>query len=136
MATDADDRLGDCAHGEEAVPARFSRPREQARPHRLLRAICLNLPDDGHSCGGISEAGEVLDFNSDEITVRTAISASAKHQVLVVDSAKYGRDLPCRMKNVWDYNTIVTEADLSSHIREKCRETGCRIIASTAEDTQ
>lgn len=81
------------------------------------------------SCGGISETGQVLDFNSDEIAARDAISKCAKQSILVVDSAKFGRDLPCQMKNIWDYDVVVTGAELSLAIQQKCVQAGCRVKA-------
>lgn len=80
------------------------------------------------SCGGLSKSGDIVDYNSDEITARTSVSDCAKQKILVVDSAKYGRDLPCVMHQIWDYDVVVTEAELSKEIRQKCRQAGCRII--------
>lgn len=80
------------------------------------------------SCGGVSESGEVLDYNSDEIAARNAIAACAKQKVLVVDSAKFGCDLPCVMHNIWDYDVVVTGADLGEEIKTECSRSGCRII--------
>lgn len=80
------------------------------------------------SCGGLSENGAVLDYNSDEVAARTAIAACAKQTVLVVDSAKFGRELPCVMHKVWDYDVVVTEADLGKRLTNKCHQSGCRIM--------
>lgn len=80
------------------------------------------------SCGGLSKSGAVLDYNSDEVAARTAIAECAKQKVLVVDSAKFGRELPCVMHRVWDYDIVVTEADLSREIKNECNRSGCRIL--------
>ncbi len=80
------------------------------------------------SCGGVSLAGEVLDYNNDEIAARRSMVACAKESILVFDSAKYDRDIPCRLHDVWDYDTIVTGAELSPELREKCASRGCRIL--------
>lgn len=80
------------------------------------------------SCGGVSENGDVLDFNSDEIAVRKAIAACAKKTVLVADSAKFGRDLPCRSGSVSDYDVFVSAASLSETLQEKCDHANCRIL--------
>lgn len=86
------------------------------------------------SCGGLSRCGDVLDYNSDEITARTSVSSCAKQKILVVDSAKFGRDLPCVMHKIWDYDIVVTEADLGEDIRRKCTQAGCRIVAPMRQD--
>lgn len=80
------------------------------------------------SCGGVSENGEVLDYNSEEVTARQAIAGCAKQTILVVDSAKFHRDLPCQMQSLWDYDVVVTGADLAPKLRKKCATSGCRII--------
>lgn len=86
------------------------------------------------SCGGISEDGEILDYNNEEIAARDAIASCARETILVVDSTKFGRDLPCCKYNLWDYDKLVTTADLSCGILEKCAEAGCEVIAPTAMD--
>ncbi|MCG7629124.1 DeoR/GlpR family DNA-binding transcription regulator [Epibacterium sp. MM17-32] len=85
------------------------------------------------SCGGLSEGGEVLDYNAAEIVARQSITECARERILVVDSAKFGRDLPCRMGHLWEYEVVVTNAPLSADIRDRCAATGCRIIAAEAE---
>lgn len=80
------------------------------------------------SCGGISESGEVLDYNSDEVAARASVADCAKKKILVVDSSKYGRDLPCVQANIWDYDIVVTGAVLGEAITQKCLQTNCRII--------
>lgn len=80
------------------------------------------------SCGGVSQSGEVLDYNTEEVTARQAIANCAKQKILVVDSAKFDRDLPCQMQHLWDYDVVVTGAELSENLRKKCAASGCRII--------
>ena len=81
------------------------------------------------SCGGVAKNGEVLDYNSDEVSARASVAHCAKTKVLVVDSAKFDRDLPCVQANIWDYDIVVTEADLGEHIIQKCAQTNCRSIS-------
>lgn len=80
------------------------------------------------SCGGICESGQILDYNSDEIAARKAIVDCAKTRILVVDRAKFGLDLPCRMHSLWDYDIIVTQGEISPAIRARCADAGCRIV--------
>ncbi|PLW77136.1 DeoR/GlpR family DNA-binding transcription regulator [Cohaesibacter celericrescens] len=80
------------------------------------------------SCGGVSDSGEVLDYNMDEIAARKAIVSCAKETILVFDSEKHGKDLPCRMHNLWDYNKIVTLAELDASVQEQCAAHGCEIV--------
>lgn len=81
------------------------------------------------SCGGVSKSGEVLDYNSEEVAARKAIVDCAQETILVFDSEKYGRDLPCRLHNVWDYDKIVTWSEFGQDIREQCAKHGCEIVS-------
>ncbi|MEP2718353.1 DeoR/GlpR family DNA-binding transcription regulator [Pseudophaeobacter sp.] len=80
------------------------------------------------SCGGISPSGEVLDYNSEEIAARQAITNCARQTILVVDSEKFGLDLPCRALNIWDYDVVVTGAELCPQLRQLCHDNGCKIL--------
>lgn len=80
------------------------------------------------SCGGLSEAGRVLDYNADELTARKAIVGSGKKRILVMDSTKYGMDLAFQMGHVWDVDVIVTGAKFSTSVQESCARHDCQII--------
>ncbi|AXT44467.1 DeoR/GlpR transcriptional regulator (plasmid) [Phaeobacter inhibens] len=80
------------------------------------------------SCGGLSETGRVMDYNSDEVTARTAIANCAKNSILVMDSTKNGLDLTCQTGNVWDLDVVVTGATFSKPILQSCARHGCRVI--------
>ncbi len=86
------------------------------------------------SCGGLSEAGEVLDYNTEEVAARTAIAGCARKRVLVMDRAKLGRDLPCRKHMVWDYDVVVTGADLPAAVRARCEAEGCQLVQVVGEE--
>lgn len=80
------------------------------------------------SCGGISASGEVLDYNTDEIAARTAITACARETILVVDSTKFDRDLPCRNGMLWDYDHVITRAVLPPLFLKNCAKHRCHVV--------
>lgn len=80
------------------------------------------------SCGGLTEAGRVMDYNSDEITARKAIASCGKNSILVIDSTKNGLDLNCQTGHVWDFDIVVTGATLSKPILRSCARHDCRVI--------
>ena len=80
------------------------------------------------SCGGLSEAGRVMDYNSDEVSARTAIANCGKNSILVIDSTKNGLDLTCQTGNVWDFDVVVTGTTFSTPILQSCARHDCRII--------
>lgn len=80
------------------------------------------------SCGGVSESGTVMDYNSEEITARNAISKSGNKTVLVMDSTKNGLDLACQTGHIWDFDFIVSAAKFSPNILQNCARENCRVI--------
>lgn len=80
------------------------------------------------SCGGVSATGEVLDYNMDEIAARKAIVECARETILVFDSTKYDRDLPCRMHALWDYDKVVTWGTIDTALKAQCAAHGCEVI--------
>lgn len=80
------------------------------------------------SCGGLSPSGAVMDYNSDEVTARKAISNCAKTTILVVDSGKANLDLACQHGHLWQYDIVVTSAELAADVIRNCTKNACRII--------
>lgn len=61
------------------------------------------------SVGGLSDAGELFDFNDDEVAARHALVASAALTVLVVDSSKFGRTAVCQNGSLSDFDFVVSD---------------------------
>ncbi|UYU31843.1 DeoR/GlpR family DNA-binding transcription regulator [Siccibacter colletis] len=61
------------------------------------------------SVGGIGEAGELYDYNDDEVAARQALVASAAVSVLVVDSTKFGRSAICQNGSVGDFDFVISD---------------------------
>ncbi|PTQ73546.1 DeoR/GlpR family DNA-binding transcription regulator [Celeribacter persicus] len=80
------------------------------------------------SCGGVSSSGAVMDYNSDEIAARKAIASCARRTILVADAGKNGLDLACQHGHLWDYDVIVTGAELAESVQRSCNQQDCQII--------
>ncbi|MDY0973153.1 DeoR/GlpR family DNA-binding transcription regulator [Siccibacter turicensis] len=61
------------------------------------------------SVGGIGEAGELYDYNDDEVAARQALVGSAAISVLVVDSTKFGRSAICQNGSVGDFDYVISD---------------------------
>jgi len=59
--------------------------------------------------GGIGEAGELYDYNDDEVAARQALITSAAVSVLVVDSTKFGRTAICQNGSVGDFDYVISD---------------------------
>jgi len=80
------------------------------------------------SCGGLSAGGAVMDYNSDEVLARKAISNCANTTILVADQQKADLDLACQHGHLWDYDFVVTSADLAGEVADECAQHACQII--------
>ncbi|MBU2865660.1 DeoR/GlpR family DNA-binding transcription regulator [Pacificibacter marinus] len=80
------------------------------------------------SCGGLSPSGAVMDYNSDEISARKAISSCAKTTILVADAGKADLDLACQHGHLWSYDIVVTTAKLAEETLQHCAQNACQII--------
>ncbi|QTF10119.1 DeoR/GlpR transcriptional regulator [Brenneria izadpanahii] len=70
------------------------------------------------SVGGIGEAGELYDFNDDEVMARHALLAGAALKVLVADSTKFGRSALCQNGTMADFHYVVSDRPPSRQQRE------------------
>ena len=80
------------------------------------------------SCGGLSGAGAVMDYNSDEVLARKAIAGCAKTTILVADQGKADLDLACQHGEIWAYDYLVTGAVLSPDLLSRAAAHGCTVI--------
>lgn len=80
------------------------------------------------SCGGVSAEGHILDFNSHETHARKAVVEAARQSILVVDSSKFNQQLTLQDGRLWEYDIVVTAADLPAALRNQCEQMGCQVI--------
>lgn len=80
------------------------------------------------SVGGVSESGDLLDFNLDEIRARQAISACALERTLVIDHAKVGRKAPHRWGHLHDLERAICGGPLAQNLKEAGTASRCTLI--------
>ncbi|CUH65067.1 Glycerol-3-phosphate regulon repressor [Thalassovita gelatinovora] len=80
------------------------------------------------SVGGVSENGDLLDFNLDEIRARQAITACAGTRTLVVDHAKIGRQAPHSWGRLQELERVVCGGIFPSALKQAARQRNCEII--------
>lgn len=80
------------------------------------------------SVGGVSETGDLLDFNTDEIRARQAISGCARDCTLVIDHAKIGRMAPHRWGQLWDLDRAICGGPVGAPLKAAARQGACKII--------
>lgn len=82
-----------------------------------------------YSVGGVSGAGDLLDFNMDEIRARQAIHGCARHRIIVVDHTKIGRAAHHAHGKLWAAETIICGAELPATIIAEIGVSGGRLHA-------
>lgn len=61
------------------------------------------------SVGGISDTGELYDFNDDEVVARQVLLANACIKILVIDSTKFNRQALCCNGDINDFDYVVSD---------------------------
>ncbi|MGJ8546545.1 MAG: DeoR/GlpR family DNA-binding transcription regulator [Sulfitobacter sp.] len=80
------------------------------------------------SVGGLSETGDLLDFNLDEIRARRAIFGCARERTLVIDHAKIGRQAPHRWGHMHDLERVICGGTLSENLKSSGQDARCEVI--------
>ncbi len=76
---------------------------------------------------GLSEAGDLLDFDADEVLVARRIIRQARTVILVADSTKIGRPAPIRIAGADAIDHLVTDHVTSPALRAVLDRHGVRI---------
>ncbi len=77
---------------------------------------------------GVSDAGDLFDFDLRESQVARAMIQNARHSILVVDSSKFGVNAPVRVGTLDDIHTLVTDICPSEAVRAICASRNIRLI--------
>jgi len=79
---------------------------------------------------GIDEDGALLDFDLLEVRTAQAIMRNSKKVILVADQHKFGRRAMNRMAYLGDLDVLVTDAGLSAHYAQVCRDANVDVIVA------
>lgn len=82
------------------------------------------------SAGGVAENGGLLDYDMNEIRARRAITACARHPILVLDSSKFAASATYVDGRLSQIDTIVTAVPLPELLQEGCRAAGRQLIVA------
>jgi len=76
---------------------------------------------------GLSEDGDLLDFDADEVLVARRIIRQARSVILVADSSKIGRAAPIRIAGIDQISHLVTDRVTSPALRAQIERAGVRL---------
>lgn len=80
--------------------------------------------------GGIDKDGTLLDFDPDEVAVRYAMSANARHRILVADRGKFEQRASARGGALSDVETFVSDASPPDAARAAFAHAGVRVVVA------
>jgi len=80
--------------------------------------------------GGIDDDGSLLDFDPDEVAIRDAMAANARHRILVADHGKFQRRPPVRGGMLGDVETLVTDAPPPAEADAALAAAGVRVVVA------
>ncbi len=82
--------------------------------------------------GGIDDDGSLLDFDPDEVAIREAMAANARHRILVADHGKFQRRPPVRGGLLTDVETLVTDVPPPAAVHAAIAAAGVRVVVAGA----
>jgi DeoR family glycerol-3-phosphate regulon repressor len=81
-----------------------------------------------YGVGGIAEDGTLLDFSTDEVTMRGALAAHCRQRFLVLDHSKFGRGGTVRGGHITEASAVFSDRPVPASIDRQLREAGVRLV--------
>jgi len=78
-------------------------------------------------CSALSDDGDILDFDIQEVGVTKAIIQQSREVFLVSDGSKFGRNAPARVSSLADVDIFFTDQPLSPACKALCEANGTRV---------
>jgi DeoR family glycerol-3-phosphate regulon repressor len=81
-----------------------------------------------YGVGGVAEDGTLLDFSTDEVTMRSALAQHCRQRFLVLDHSKFGRGATVRGGHVTEASAVFTDRPPPDAIAGQLRDAGVRLV--------
>jgi DeoR family glycerol-3-phosphate regulon repressor len=81
-------------------------------------------------CSGIDAAGDLLDFDVEEVRVSQTVIAQARHVILAADATKFGRPAPVRIAGIEAVDHLVTDR-IEPTLAEVCAAAGVKVVEAS-----
>ncbi|MDP3238818.1 MAG: DeoR/GlpR family DNA-binding transcription regulator [Reyranella sp.] len=82
-----------------------------------------------YGVGGVAEDGTLLDFSTDEVTMRSALAAHCRQRFLVLDHSKFGRGGTVRGGHITEASAVFSDRPVPDAIGRQLREAGVRLVS-------
>ncbi|MBL0899607.1 MAG: DeoR/GlpR transcriptional regulator [Reyranella sp.] len=81
-----------------------------------------------YGVGGVAEDGTLLDFSTDEVTMRSELARHCRQRFLVLDHSKFGRGATVRGGHVAEASAVFTDRPVPAAIERQLRDAGVRLV--------
>ncbi|KAF0098187.1 MAG: hypothetical protein FD144_4530 [Rhodospirillaceae bacterium] len=81
-----------------------------------------------YGVGGVAEDGTLLDFSTDEVTMRSALAAHCRQRFLVLDHSKFGRGGTVRGGHITEASAVFSDRPVPDAIARQLQEAGVRLV--------
>ncbi|MBR0568134.1 DeoR/GlpR transcriptional regulator [Azoarcus sp. L1K30] len=83
-----------------------------------------------YGVGGVAEDGSLLDFNHDEVRMRTELASHCRRRFLVLDHSKFGRGAIVRGGHITEVSCVFTDQAVPSPIAAMLEAAGVALIVA------
>ncbi|WP_018608254.1 DeoR/GlpR family DNA-binding transcription regulator [Uliginosibacterium gangwonense] len=84
-----------------------------------------------YGVGGVAQDGSLLDFNHDEIRMRSILSEHCRQRYLVLDHSKFGRGATVREGHITQAHKVFTDQPVPEPIAVMLEEAGVELIVAS-----
>jgi DeoR family glycerol-3-phosphate regulon repressor len=84
-----------------------------------------------YGVGGVAEDGSLLDFNQDEVRMRTELAAHCRQRFLVLDHSKFGRGATVRGGHIAEAGKVFTDRPVPPRIAAMLEEAGVALVVAS-----
>jgi DeoR family glycerol-3-phosphate regulon repressor len=81
-----------------------------------------------YGVGGVAEDGTLLDFSTDEVTMRSELAQHCRQRFLVLDHSKFGRGATVRGGHVAGASVVFTDRPVPAAIARQLHDAGVRLV--------
>ena len=83
-----------------------------------------------YGVGGVADDGSLLDFNHDEVRMRTELSAHCRRRFLVLDHSKFGRGAIVRGGHISEASCVFTDQPVPPPVAAMLDDAGVTLIVA------
>lgn len=87
-----------------------------------------------YGVGGVAEDGTLLDFGTDEVTMRGELARHCRQRFLVLDHSKFGRGATVRGGHIAEASVVFTDRPVPESIARHLRDAGVRHVSWQEDD--